>query len=37
MGTNLITAGILKNKNWKLLREKVSEVVSIYQNIRKTN
>jgi len=37
MGTNLITAGILKNKSWKLLREKVSEVVSIYQNIRKTN
>jgi 2-dehydro-3-deoxyphosphogluconate aldolase/(4S)-4-hydroxy-2-oxoglutarate aldolase len=35
MGTNLITNDILKNKDWKLLKENISALVSIYKKIRK--
>ena len=35
MGSNLITNDILKNKDWKLLTDKVTALVSIYKKIRK--
>jgi 2-dehydro-3-deoxyphosphogluconate aldolase/(4S)-4-hydroxy-2-oxoglutarate aldolase len=35
MGTNLITKDILKNKDWKLLKDNVSALVAIYNKIRK--
>lgn len=35
MGSNLITPGILKNKDWKQLEEKVVSLVSLYKKIRK--
>jgi len=34
MGTNLITKEILQNKDWNKLKDKVSEVVTIYKKIR---
>ncbi|MCF8381496.1 MAG: bifunctional 4-hydroxy-2-oxoglutarate aldolase/2-dehydro-3-deoxy-phosphogluconate aldolase [Bacteroidales bacterium] len=35
MGSNLITSDILKNKDWKLLTEKVSALLVSYKKIRK--
>jgi 2-dehydro-3-deoxyphosphogluconate aldolase / (4S)-4-hydroxy-2-oxoglutarate aldolase len=35
MGSNLITSEILKNKDWKLLKENVTVLVSLYKKIRK--
>jgi 2-dehydro-3-deoxyphosphogluconate aldolase/(4S)-4-hydroxy-2-oxoglutarate aldolase len=35
MGTNLITPEILKNKDWKLLKENITALVSLYKKIRK--
>jgi 2-dehydro-3-deoxyphosphogluconate aldolase/(4S)-4-hydroxy-2-oxoglutarate aldolase len=35
MGTNLITPEILKNKDWKLLKDNVSGLVELYKKIRK--
>jgi len=35
MGSNLITAEILKNKDWKLLKDKVSGLCEIYKKVRK--
>jgi 2-dehydro-3-deoxyphosphogluconate aldolase / (4S)-4-hydroxy-2-oxoglutarate aldolase len=35
MGSNLITPGILKNKDWKLLKDNVSALVALYKKIRK--
>lgn len=35
MGSNLITPGILKNKDWKLLKENVLALVTIYKKLRK--
>lgn len=35
MGANLITQEILNNKDWKLLRDTVSNAVAIYKKIRK--
>jgi 2-dehydro-3-deoxyphosphogluconate aldolase/(4S)-4-hydroxy-2-oxoglutarate aldolase len=37
MGSNLITADILKNKNWKLLKDNVAALVSTYKIIRNIN
>jgi len=35
MGANLITPEILKNKDWKLLKDNITAAVAIYQKIRK--
>ncbi len=35
MGSNLITPEIIKNKDWKLLKDNVSELVALYKRIRK--
>lgn len=34
MGSNLITPEIIKNKDWKLLKDNVSELVALYKRIR---
>jgi 2-dehydro-3-deoxyphosphogluconate aldolase/(4S)-4-hydroxy-2-oxoglutarate aldolase len=37
MGSNLITPEILKNKDWKLLKDNVLSLVATYNEIRNTN